>query len=251
MSDRAVAENNEIIRMISGSELYGTSSNAGGDRDEMGVFIAPPPYVIGFKELPQYQYRTQPEGVKSGPGDLDLTIYSLRKFLKLALDGNPSILLMLFVPDSAIIHATWEGKSLLGLKDEFVSKQAYPRFRGYLQSQHMRLTGEKKGHVPSRPELTERFGYDTKYAMHTLRLGFQGIELMETGKITLPIPSVPGDFLRGVRNGEYSYDEVIEEIEAVEAHLEASHDKSDLPDEPNYKLVEDWSIVVHQGWWKK
>ena len=36
--------------------------------------------------------RTQPEGVRSGPGDLDLIVYSLRKWMRLALTGNPTVL---------------------------------------------------------------------------------------------------------------------------------------------------------------
>jgi hypothetical protein len=33
----------------------------------------------------------------------------------------------------------------------------------------------------NRAELVEQFGYDTKYAIHTLRLGHQGVEFLETG----------------------------------------------------------------------
>ena len=43
----------------------------------------------------------QPEGARSGAGDLDLVIYSLRKWARLAAQGNPTVLLLLFVPDDA------------------------------------------------------------------------------------------------------------------------------------------------------
>src|SRR5688572_31106775 len=40
-----------------------------------------------------------------------------------------------------------------------------------------------------RPELEEMYGFDTKYAMHMLRLGFQGVELLTTGRLNLPMRS--------------------------------------------------------------
>ena len=50
------------------------------------------------------------------------------------------------------------------------------------------MTGQAGAHT-NRPELVAVHGYDTKYAMHALRLGLQGIELLTTGRITLPVPS--------------------------------------------------------------
>ncbi len=74
------------------------------DRDEMGVCIEDISSVVGFKEFEQFIYRTaakreQKLDAPSAPGDLDLCIYSLRKYLRLALQGNPSVILLLFVKD--------------------------------------------------------------------------------------------------------------------------------------------------------
>ena len=41
------------------------------------------------------------------PGDLDLVAYSLRKYVRLALKGHPTIVLLLFVPDE-LVHAKTE-----------------------------------------------------------------------------------------------------------------------------------------------
>ena len=49
---------------------------------------------------------TQPEGARSGPGDLDLVAYSLRKYVRLALKGHPTVLLLLFVPDELTLVET-------------------------------------------------------------------------------------------------------------------------------------------------
>jgi hypothetical protein len=46
-------------------------------------------------------------------------------------------------------------------------------------------------------------GYDTKYAMHVLRLGLQGVELLTTGRFTLPVPCrMAGAGLRSGRQQE-------------------------------------------------
>jgi hypothetical protein len=66
---REIAGQNTILRGQVGSGLHGVTTGA-DDRDEMGVCIEPPAYVIGNARFEQYQFRTQPEGVRSGPGDL-------------------------------------------------------------------------------------------------------------------------------------------------------------------------------------
>lgn len=52
----------------------------------------------------------------------------------------------------------------------------------YLQSQRRNIV--EKGSARGKPrerELSPKHGYDTKYAMHALRIGYQGLELLETG----------------------------------------------------------------------
>ncbi len=68
-----------------------------------------------------------------------------------------------------------------------MSRQAAGRYLGYLKGQKAAMTGQPGAHT-NRPELVATHGYDTKYAMHAVRLGLQGIELLTTGRITLPVP---------------------------------------------------------------
>jgi hypothetical protein len=63
----------------------------------MGVCIEPPEYVIGLEHFETWVHRTRPEGVRSEAGDLDFVVNSLRKYARLALKGNPTVLLLLFV----------------------------------------------------------------------------------------------------------------------------------------------------------
>lgn len=149
----------------------------------------------------QYIYRTQPEGVRSGPGDLDLTVYSLRKWLRLALAGNPTILLPLFAPPEHLVAITPPGDELRERSRMIVSRRAGHRFLGYLRAQRERLLGLRGSRHTNRPELVEVYGFDTKFAMHMVRLGVQGVELLETGRISLPLREPWLSWLRDLRQG--------------------------------------------------
>src|SRR4051812_18738747 len=117
-------DQNTILRCLVGSGVHGTNIEGYDDRDETGICLENPETLIGLNNFEQYQYRTQPEGVRSGYGDLDLTIYSARKWLRLALKGNPSILLPMFVPSENLIICTPEGYDLRENVDKIISKQA-------------------------------------------------------------------------------------------------------------------------------
>jgi hypothetical protein len=85
-----------------------------------------------------------------------------------------------------------------------------------LRGQQAAMTSSSGAHT-NRPELVATHGYDTKYAMHALRLGLQGVELLTTGRITLPVPEPDRAYLRSVRRGERSLAEVLDAIADAEA----------------------------------
>jgi uncharacterized protein len=80
-----------------------------------------------------------------------------------------------------------------------------------------------------RPEIIGKFGYDTKAAMHTLRLLYEGIELMRDHWVTLPRPSKERELLLAVRRGEWSEERVIEHANRLLRTLEESSEASTLP----------------------
>jgi uncharacterized protein len=245
-----VALNNEILRVLVGSSITGiTAPNSEQDYDYNSVFIEPIDYVVGLKRIEHFTWRSKPEGIRSEAGDVDYSAYSLRKFISLAMAGNPSILMLLFAPSSNIEYVTQIGHEIKFMSEYIASKKAGARFLGYLESQEQRIVGEIKGHMPKRPELIQQFGYDTKYAAHALRLGFQGVEYLETGRMTLPIPPDPGNYLRAVRAGEYSLGAVVADLANIKSELKKAIEASPLPEEPDYMYIEKWLIDVHQYHW--
>lgn len=219
----------------------------------MGVVIESPGEVFGLGEgMRSVMHRTQPEGVQSGPGDTDQTLHSLRRFLKLAASGNPSIVMCLWAP---VLMVRPLGGQLLDLAPAFAGRHAIPRYRGYMQSQGLRLLGLKgsgnhgKRGSGGRPELIAAHGYDTKYAMHSARLGFQGIELVTTGKLALPIEGEPADWLRAVRRGDVTFNEWWERSLDLDSQLAVLQYRTDIRPGPDKAAIEAFSVAAHRAMW--
>ena len=253
---RRIALVGTILRCQVGSGVHGTSISGTDDRDEMGICLEPAEYVIGLLRFEQYEYHTaweRPGGLanRSGHGDLDETVYSARKWMRLALNGNPSVLLPLFVPEDEIVAVTPLGRELRGLAPVIVSRQAGHRFAGYLNAQRRSmLSHEGKGRDCTRPELIEKYGFDTKFAAHMVRLGFQGVELLTTGRITLPMPPYEREFVRAIRTGRLKMKEALDVAGDLEGILRDLAETSPLRAEPDRATADAWLISAYQRAWK-
>ena len=244
---RDIAEKGTILRAIIGSKLHGLNLAGTDDTDEMGVCIEPPEYAIGLRTFEHFIFRTQPEGSPSGPGDLDLSIYGLRKYVRLALGGNPSILLLLFAPPQACSVRKVEGKELQALAPAFIARSVASPFLGYLTAQKQRLVGERGGRALRKSWAFEVAGspYDTKYAMHMIRLGIQGVELLSTGRITLPMPEPGRSFVMAIRRGEVDINDVLTRTGELEQQLADLKTSAPLPEVPDAARVEDWMLRTY------
>jgi len=253
-SQRSIAEPNTILRGLVGSTVHGLVLDGTDDRDEMGICIEPRRYVVGFGKFEQWVYRSAAEreahaGAKSRAGDLDLTIYSLRKWARLALQGNPTVLLLLYLPHEALVLCTSRGEQLRKIAPFFASRKAGKRFLGYLEAQRQRLVGERGQRDVNRVNLIEQYGYDTKYAMHMLRLGYQGVEFMKSGRLTLPMQDPIRSHLMDIRRGKGSVAEILEECRGLESTIASLMESSTLPIEPDIKQVEDFVMGAYQDQW--
>ncbi len=243
----------EILRTVVGSGLHGIAIEGTDDHDEMGVYVEPPHVTLGVQNYrDDYIWRTQPEGARSGPGDVDLVAYSLRKYLRLAMKGNPTALLPLFAPEESVLIATDFGDELRSNRDWFLSNQAIERFLGYMHSQHERMLGQgKRNRVPNRPELIEKYGWDVKYGSHALRLAHQGLEIAVDGTLTLPLKDDVRDRVLSVKRGEVPQAEVSQEITEIETQIRSllDSDKTAVSNEPQLAAIEAWSVYTHLRWW--
>jgi predicted nucleotidyltransferase len=247
---REEAEKYTILRCEVGSTAHGVSVG-NDDRDEMGILIEPIEEAMGIG-APFEQFihrdatvRTGKHDAPSEPGDLDLTLYSLRKWVRLALKGNPTILSMLFAP---VLSTGCRGDQLRELAPLIISRQVGSQYLGYMQSQRYKMLGEKCNRV-KRPDLVEKFGFDTKFAYHMLRLGFQGTELLSTGKFTMPITGWTRDFLLKVREGKIAKDVVLHMAERLEDGVKRLMESGPLREKPDQAAVERWMIRLYIRAW--
>ncbi len=240
-------QQHEILRVLVGSTQHGTGEPGGEDTDLMAIAIEPPEQALGLQRWDTSQIRTQPEGVRSGPGDIDLSIYSLSKWCRLAAQG---ILLPLFVQaDTPHFMQTEMGVRLRYNAHLFLSKEAGRRHLGYMRAQYERMMGERGGKHTNRPELVEKYGYDTKYAMHMLRLGVQGIELMLQRWVSLPMKEYWRRYLVDVRTGKYTLGEVLDMYLSVEQDLKLSIERSTLPNKADHAAISTFVAQCYMEQW--
>lgn len=249
--DETVALANEILRCEAGSGVHGIALEGTDDHDEMGVFIEPPSSVFGPREHRSYVWRSQPEGARSGPGDTDLVMYSLRHYVELVAKGNPSALVPLFAPNDRAIFLSPLGVALRrDLPALVLSKRAVWRCLGYMHGQRDRLTGvgPRRG-MPKRPELVEAHGFDTKYAGHAVRLAMQANELALHGRITLPMRASQREEILAVRRGEVPLGAILVRLVHLECLVELAMESTRLPDEPRTDELTRWVADAHRRHW--
>ena len=110
------------------------------------------------------------------------------------------------------------------------------------------MTGEPGAHT-NRPELVAIHGFDTKYAAHALRPGIQGIELLTTGRMSLPIQDEHREYLRAVRRGEVSLQDVLSRVDDYATQLTELGKSATVPDQPDRQWVDGWLHRSYVRYW--
>jgi len=152
-----------IISVFHGSHAYGLNTSE-SDEDIRGILVESSDQILSsfsnFGQIQQHQH----DGF-----EVDLTIFGLKKFAKLAAEANPNVLEILFVEPSEIIKIDKFGKCLIENRDIFLSKKIYNTFCGYAKGQLSRLNGHRKWMVdpPSPPMSREEFGLPSSPELDT------------------------------------------------------------------------------------
>lgn len=247
-----------IIRaFVAGSQMHGATGNKPGDLDIAGVYIQPVEMVLGITQKrdedgkskwfdPDTQVWSSAGDTKNSADDIDVNMYSLRKWAGMAATGNTTALEFLFVNGLPTDSVIWD-LHIKSNTEHFISKRAGFHFVAFAKAMLLRLSGGNTGRHGQRPELETEFGFDSKGAMHMLRVLGEGIELMNTGVITLPRPEAP--FLRDVRNGRHPWTQVDEIAEDRFRVLEESIKTSSLPDELDRARVSSIITAAQLDFW--
>lgn len=127
-------EGSEVLfAAVTGSRLYGTSTPQ-SDIDVRGIALPPAPYHLGFAHtFEQFENKTN-----------DTVVYSLKKFFTLAVDCNPNITELLFVPEEMSLLAGPVWREIQRNRTLFLSQRARYRFAGYATAQLHRIKTHRK-----------------------------------------------------------------------------------------------------------
>jgi uncharacterized protein len=110
-----------IHLFVGGSELHGAKVKDTDDLDIYGVYLEPPEFVLGLDRDEFFVWSTAENERRNGPDDIDVCLYSLRKWAGLAAKGNPTALHFLFAPNHAPKQDPRE--NILNSRDVFLSRQ--------------------------------------------------------------------------------------------------------------------------------
>lgn len=228
---------------LMGSVAYGVSSDT-SDCDIYGFCIPPKEiifphldgYIYNFGEAPrgfdQYmQHHVEDIDAKKS---YDFTIYGIVKYFNLCMQCNPNMIDSLFVPENCVKHATIIGQAVRDNRKLFLSKEAWPKFKGYAYSQLHKIAIKNPDPGSKRAELVERFGFDTKFAYHVVRLLDEASQIFAEGDIDLQRNR---EELKAIRRGEIPEAEIRRRAEEKIAQLETVYHASTLRGKPDEKAI--------------
>jgi hypothetical protein len=207
-----------VLVGLVGSKAYGLD-HAGSDEDYLGIFQLETTTLLGLGK----PHDTVTNTHLDHPGVPDYTYQELGKFVKLALQGNPTILELLWLDQ--YITESESGKTLVGMRDDFLSDRVRDAFGGYARQQLERMKRTQK--TNDRGE---------KYVRHMFRLLQEGQHLISTGELQVRVDDPEELFALG----RLPFDDVLAEFEKRDAEYRDT--KSVLPPSPNYAKVESFLI---------
>lgn len=106
----------------------------------------------------------------------------------------------------------------------------------------LKSLSERIEKVGNRKGLLNKYGFDTKFASHLIRLMLEGIELLTTGQLKFPLKD--RQLLIDIRNGKLDIEQVLKLSEDLENNIEDLTIHSELPSKPRTKEIEKFTIGV-------
>lgn len=248
-----------IFVALAGSQAHGTAQ-PGSDVDLRGVCIAPLDVRVSlFHHFEQHEEplegalwaTTLPRLQQHDAGSRGLAvktesvIYDVAKFLRLCASANPNALELLFTDERDWLLETPAWRQIYAQRTRFLTKKVEQTYLGYAMAQlrkiktHRATQGDpkvKSARNPARAELERLHGYDTKHAMHLVRMMKTALEVLEHGTLTVRRPDAAE--LVAIRDGALSFDELLATAADLEGRMTSAAQGSALPEAVDHAWVD-------------
>ena len=211
-----------ILAVVVGSRAYGLDG-PGSDHDRRGVYAAPTPLFWHLDKPPTHL---------DGPAEEQFS-WELERFCTLALQGNPTVLEVLWSP--LITQATADGEELRKTRRAFLSRRVAETYGAYARDQLKR--------VDARRERTGETNH--KQAMHMIRLLLAGAHVLRTGDVLVDVSPLR-ERLLAIKSGDVPWESVAGWADTLLADLAEAAQTTALPAEPDRAAVDTLLYAVRE-----
>jgi uncharacterized protein len=245
--------NDVVCAFVGGSELHGAKVEGTDDHDVYGVYIETPAEILGPAGMTRthqhFVWSTAGDDRKNTAADVDVTLYSLQKWAYLASKGNLTVLHFLFAENNIRSDAREIWTDVVAHREAFLAKSHLDTFLHFARNQFERIEGKRgRGKKGQRPELERTHGYDTKAAMHAMRILYEAEELLLSGDLKLP--GKHRAYLVQIREGTHSLNSVLREYHQLEKRCLARLPQSCLPPSVDRSAVDAIIARAYLRHWK-
>lgn len=234
---------NLLLQGIVGSHAYGLATPE-SDVDRLGVYAAPTRLFHGLRPPVGKQ------ATKQTHGEEDITVHEAGKFALLALQCNPTVTELLWLPRHEVVSTM--GQDLIRIRQAFLSSnRVRDAYLGYARAQLTRMENytadrprESKIAKPHRPEKV------AKHGRHFARLLIQGSGLYLHGALNVELREDQANEVRWC--GEALAEGQTREAQDWLLWAEKRFAKTGaLPDKPDEASVEAWLQKIRSYYYEE
>lgn len=215
---------NLVYLTYTGSVAYGCNDEF-SDKDLVGYCIPTKqilfPHLAGVingfdRQVESFDQWQEAHVIDEDKQEWDFTVYNIVKIFRLTLDGNPNCIDLLYTDRTCVVHSTPVSELIRQNRDLFLSKKCYHTFVGYSYAQLKKIKTKNPDIKSKRKELIDKFGFDTKYASHLVRLALECEQILTEGTLDLRRDR---ELYKAIRRGEWTLQRIEDWFMEKEKHL--------------------------------
>lgn len=211
-----------LLRVIVGSRAYGLDNEL-SDTDYATVFAYPTDALLSLQ---------MPDGTEQPPNLVgegqDSGVWEVKKFMQMALSGNPTVLETLWT--DTVVEASPFGESLRALRHYFLSRKVIGAYGGYATQQAQKL--ERK--YLAEGEMTYAMW---KHLAHMCRLMIAGTHAVRTGEILVRLPEEDRNTVLRIKRGLCERSWAMRRFEKYRTTFELAVPTTVLPAKPDIAQI--------------